>query len=372
MTRDEMWFWLCSCEGVYQPDITKMLTKFKDIEKIYAAGDDELKTAGISGLKASALGRYRSSGELKDRFGKLQKDGIRFIHMECSDYPEEFRYLDGMPAAIYVRGNVPDRASPSVGIVGARACSGYGREKASEFARALAEAGVQTVSGLAAGIDAISARAAILAGGKTFAVLGCGVDVIYPRDNIDLYYDIIMHGGGIISEYPPGTRPLAWQFPHRNRLITALSDRLIVVEAGRRSGTLSTAGHALDQGREVYAVPGRSIDRLSEGCNRLIADGAGMLLDIYEFIDELYASPRWERNAVVPWADTAAGNVLHDPGGAAGIILAAFGSEPVDTDKLQKSTGMDTADLMQHLAELELSGYIMRLPGNIYARNVLR
>ena len=146
-----------------------------------------------------------------------------------------------------------------------------------KFAAVLARGKVQIISGMALGIDAICSRSALSAGGKTFVVLGGGVDVIYPKENTDLYYEILMKGGGILSEYPPGTPSLAWQFPHRNRLIAALSDLLLVMEARKQSGTLSTVGYALDMGKDVYALPGRVTDPLSESCNLLIREGAGML-----------------------------------------------------------------------------------------------
>ena len=176
-------------------------------------------------------------------------------------------------------------ADPAAAIIGARLASGYGREQARRFARRLASRGITIISGMARGIDGIAQKAALDAGGRSYAVLGCGVDICYPEENRELY-DRLLQEGGIISEYPPGTYPEARLFPQRNRIISGLSDLVLVIEARKKSGTLITVDMALEQGREVYALPGRVSDALSDGCNRLIRQGAGPATcpeDILEF-----------------------------------------------------------------------------------------
>ena len=176
-------------------------------------------------------------------------------------------------------------ADPAAAIIGARLASGYGREQARRFARRLASRGITIISGMARGIDGIAQKAALDAGGRSYAVLGCGVDICYPEENRELY-DRLLQEGGIISEYPPGTYPEARLFPQRNRIISGLSDLVLVIEARKKSGTLITVDMALEQGREVYALPGRVSDSLSDGCNRLIRQGAGAATcpeDILEF-----------------------------------------------------------------------------------------
>nr|WP_242828910.1 DNA-processing protein DprA [[Eubacterium] cellulosolvens] len=212
---------------------------------------------------------------------------IRCIERGTERYPEKFEGLAHMPGRLYVIGNFPDPQKKTVAIVGARGCSEYGRKEALRFGRVLAEYGVQIVSGLAYGVDAWAQKGALDGGGKTFAVLGTGVDVCYPKQNASLYRKIIREGGGILSEFEPGAPPNAWHFPLRNRIISALADVVLVVEARRKSGSLITADYAMEQGRTVYALPGRTMDELSQGCNRLIAQGAGIAWTPEIILDEL-------------------------------------------------------------------------------------
>lgn len=200
-----------------------------------------------------------------------------------------------MPEGIYVNGNLPDPGLPAVAMVGARKCSSYGKAQAEYFAKTLAEYGVQIISGLAYGIDSYSHQGALLGKGRTFAVMGCGADLCYPRENQALYRKIIETGGGILSELPSGTPPRPWNFPNRNRLISALSDLVLIVEARERSGSLITADFALEQGKSVMAVPGRVNDALSEGCNRLLAQGAGVAWSVQAVLDELGISEKAEK-----------------------------------------------------------------------------
>lgn len=204
-------------------------------------------------------------------------DEIRYITRFEEDFPEKLRFIPNPPAGIYVKGRLPDPGKKTVSIVGARACSEYGRYMAEYFASHLAAAGVQIVSGLAKGIDGIAQRSAMEAGGVSFGILGSGLDVVYPVENRDLF-EMAVTNGGLISEYPEGATPQKAYFAERNRLISGLSDILLVIEARYRSGTSITVNNALDQGRDIFAVPGRLTDGLSAGCNKLISDGAGMAL----------------------------------------------------------------------------------------------
>lgn len=215
---------------------------------------------------------------------------ISYYKREDPLFPEALRKYDRMPRGIYVLGHLPDPAKPSAAIVGARSCSGYGRREALRFAGALAECGVQIISGMAAGIDSYAHTGALQKGGETFAVLGCGADICYPAGNRAVYEQII-EKGGILSEFEPGSEPLSWHFPVRNRIISALADVILVVEARRRSGALITVDYALEQGKSVYAVPGRAGDPLSEGCNTLIAQGAGIASSPDAILQELGILP---------------------------------------------------------------------------------
>lgn len=202
------------------------------------------------------------------------------------EYPERLKNIPGAPEELYVLGRLPEEDRLSVAVIGARDCSEYGKYVAREIGAVLGRNKISVVSGMARGIDGISQEAALNAGGSSFAVLGCGVDICYPETNRQLY-ERLKISGGILSEYPPGSPALAWHFPPRNRIVSGLADVVAVIEARVKSGTLITVDMALEQGREVYAAPGRVTDRLSDGCNRLIRQGAGILLSPEEFLREL-------------------------------------------------------------------------------------
>lgn len=216
----------------------------------------------------------------------VKRDEIKMIEKNDEAYPRRMRALGSMPEMLYVTGEMPDDTAPSVAIVGARLCSSYGRETAYSFGRELAKAGVQIISGMAAGVDCTAQEGALDGGGKSWAVLGCGVDVCYPRGNTSLY-NRLRKQGGILSEQPPGTPPMGCYFPARNRIISALADVVLVVEAKQRSGSLITVDFALSQGKSVYAVPGRVGDALSDGCNYLIAQGASIAYAPEAILEEL-------------------------------------------------------------------------------------
>lgn len=233
---------------------------------------------------------------------ELIKRDILHVKKKDKGYPMRLSEISGSPNELYYIGELPDDRIPSVAIIGARNCSGYGRQMAREFAREIAAAGIQVISGMARGIDGIAQQAALAVGGKSYAVLGCGVDICYPKENNDLYVKL-MGSGGIISEYPPTVPARADHFPLRNRIISGLADALLVIEARERSGTLITANMALEQGRDIYALPGRVTDSLSYGCNRLIYDGAFPAVRPYEFIEEFlkrYESKKTEASGIGP------------------------------------------------------------------------
>lgn len=211
---------------------------------------------------------------------------IRFITPFEKEYPERLRNIPDAPAGLYARGRLPVKKEVTVAVVGARDCSDYGKYVAEHLGTFLGQNGVTVVSGMARGIDGISQWAALEAGGTSIGVLGCGVDICYPAGNRTLFQRLLKQGT-IFSEYPPGTPPRAMNFPARNRIVSGLADAVVVVEARSKSGTLITVDMALEQGKEVFVVPGRVTDRLSDGCNKLIKQGAGILLSPEELLEEL-------------------------------------------------------------------------------------
>lgn len=224
-------------------------------------------------------------------YEKFQKAGINYIFCRDDNFPERLLNIPDPPFGLFYKGKLPDESIPAVAMIGARKCSEYGRCMAEQLAREFGKYGINIISGMAMGIDGISQRAALEAGAKSYAVLGCGVDIVYPKSNQRLY-EKLLENGGVLSEYPPGTEPYPILFPPRNRIISALSDVVLVVEAREKSGTLITVDMALEQGREVYVIPGRCTDNLSSGCNKLLRQGASVALCAEDIVNDM----GWDRS----------------------------------------------------------------------------
>ena len=280
------------------------------------------------------------------------------------EFPQKLRDYSQMPEVLYVKGRLPNPKRKSVAIVGARVCSHYGAFWAYEFAKVLAEHGVQIISGLAKGIDSCAHKGALEAGGDTFAVLGCGVDVCYPRQNQDLYRRMVQGKGGILSEFEAGTPPYARNFPRRNRIISGLSDLILVIEAKKKSGSLITAGYGLEQGKTVFALPGRVGDALSEGCNQLLADGAGVADSVEAGLSELQIFDK----------KTGAGE--KDFGQEKKIALASreemvyscLDLHPKNIEDIVREIPLSPREITGLLLKLELKGLIEEPVKNYYAR----
>ena len=286
--------WLTSIKGVGGLTIRTLMETAENAEEVYHMSEDELSMC--------LAGRFKKKGDVIDKSlsirsaqkrdpieeaEKLRERGIGFVSVEDDGFPDRLRGIPDCPYGIYYIRDLPPEDVPCVAIIGARNCSGYGREQARIFAEKLALRGIAVVSGMARGVDGIAGRAAVSAGGRSYAVLGCGVDVVYPAENRELY-DILREKGGIISENPPGTQPRTQLFPRRNRLISGLADLVLVIEARRRSGTVITVDAALEQGKEIFALPGRVSDALSDGCNFLISQGAGIACTPESVIEYFY------------------------------------------------------------------------------------
>lgn len=242
-----------------------------------------LEAGEIDAALPAAAAAVRSAG--RERLAELAQAGIVAVEVGDSGYPMALAELPDAPPALFVRGVVPQ--VPMVAVVGTRRCTGYGRGLAFDYGAAIAAAGWGVVSGLARGIDGSAHRGVVAEGGLGVAVLGSGVDVVYPAEHTDLAVKLVAGGGAVISEYPPGTPPEGWRFPPRNRIISGMASVVVVVEAPVTGGALITAGCALTQGRLVFATPGDVRRATSEGCNRLIRDGAHPVLDPDDLIAEL-------------------------------------------------------------------------------------
>lgn len=285
-----------------------------------------------------------------------RRGGIEPIAWGDTRYPLLLAQIPDAPLVLWTKGDHEVLSHPTVAIVGSRAATPYGLEAASRLAGDLAAAGALVISGLARGVDSAAHRAALAAGGETVAVLGSGVDVIYPPEHQELAVEIASRGA-LVSELPPGTPPCAFHFPARNRIISGLSLAVVVVEAAERSGSLITAGCALDQGRAVMAVPGSVLSGRHKGSHALIRDGAAVVESAEDVLAELRTS------SLRPAAPVAGDAPLSDP-----IVARMTAGESYDVEGLGRATGLSPAQLLPRLLELELRGAVRRLDGGRFVR----
>ena len=285
--------------------------------------------------------------------------GIRYISRDEKAFPEKLKELSDCPNGIYVRGNLPDPNKKTVAIVGARMCSPYGRATASYFARVFAANDVQVISGLALGIDGAAHEGALLANGATFAVMACDVSTCYPRAHIELY-EQIRKTGGIISEEPCGCPPLKGLFPKRNRLISALSDIVLVVEAKKKSGSLITADFAAEQGRDIFAVPGRLEDALSEGCNELISQGAGIAISPERMLEIMGKKAKKSDNSKIFMQNALARQE--------NIVYSCLSLQPKTLEDLCRETKLSIGSVTESVMLLQLQGLVKEIGRNRYVK----
>jgi DNA processing protein len=304
------------------------------------------------------LQRGFDAGAVEDQ---LAARGISALTLADEGYPGMLRNVPDPPPALYLDGAIPD--APSVALVGSRKASATGIETAGKLGCALAERGVCVVSGLALGVDAAAHQGAVDAAGRTVGVLGCGIDVVYPRSNRALFDSVRRHGA-LVSEYFLGEAPLAWRFPARNRIIAGLATSVVVVEAPEHSGSLITARHGLEAGRDVWAVPGPPGVRECRGSNGLLADGAGVLWDIPEFLEAV--APQGGAGPEVPAPSVPTG--LPETEAAA---LSGVGLEPRGVDAVARRSGIVMSELLPALALLELKGFVHRDAVGAYVRRAI-
>lgn len=281
MKHEESWIALAEALGPRSPLLRKLIDRFGTPESVFDADAATLREvlpdAGEGTLAAILQGRTEKEAARIALW--CHRNGVRILTYDGADYPAGLREIDEPPAVLYCRGTLPaSDGRLAVGVVGTRKADAYGERVAYKLSFEMAAAGAVIVSGMAEGLDGIAAIAALNAGGETVAVLGCGIDLVYPKKHTKLAAEIMQHGA-ILTEFPPGTPPNGWNFPIRNRIISALSDALLVVEAGEHSGALITARYAVLQGKPLFAVPGDVTSPRSVGTNRLIAEGAIPALD---------------------------------------------------------------------------------------------
>lgn len=283
--------WLCNFPYIDNRQLHRLSELCGGPEAVYLA-DNETWEQVLTPKQVKYLKEYTASWRPEAEYGKMREEGIEILTINEEEYPERLREIPDAPYGIFVRGKLPVADAPAVAVIGARDCSEYGKYVAAELGAVLGQQGVIVVSGMARGIDGISQEAAMKAKGRSLGVLGCGVDICYPAQNRRIYGQLL-ETGAILSTYPVGTPARPQNFPPRNRIVSGLADAVVVVEARLKSGTLITVDMALEQGRDVYVVPGRVTDRLSDGCNRLLRQGAEVLLSPGSFLEEIWQN--WEK-----------------------------------------------------------------------------
>ncbi len=350
------WIGINLVKGIGAVRFRALLDFFGDAQSAWEASPEDLRAAGLNKRIVERFIAAREQVDLDALWQKTVDKDIRVMTWDDADYPARLREISQPPPVLYLRGDFVEEDAWAVAIVGTRRVTSYGRQVTEEIASFLAQNGVTVVSGLARGVDGIAHQAAINAGGRTFAVLGSGVDRIYPPEHRNLA-EAISGSGAILSDYPPDTPPEASNFPPRNRIISGLSMATIVIEAGATSGALITANFAVEQGREVFAVPGNIFAPQSKGPNKLIQNGAHVLLnprDILEVLDLTRVTEQRTARELLPSDEIEA------------QLLRVLTYEPTHVDEIRAKTGLEVAKVSSTLVMMELKGMVRHVGGMNY------
>lgn len=356
MAEVKYWVGFNIVHGIGPMKFRALLNHFGDLEEAWHADARELKAAGLDRRALDNLMTTRSTISLDGEMEKIERQGAKVLTWDDPAYPSRLLNIYDPPPVLYVKGEILDEDQWAVAVVGTRGATVYGKEATRRIAGGLARNGLTIVSGLARGIDSEAHRAALDAGGRTIAVLGSGVDVIYPAESRRLAQAVVERGA-LVSEYALGTRPEAGNFPPRNRIISGLSLGAVIVEAGERSGALITADFALEQGREVFAVPGNIFRKKSMGANKLIQQGAKPVLSVEDILEELnltMVSQQAEVRAIVPENETEA------------TLLEYITADPIHVDEIRQKSDLPIAQVSSTLALMELKGMVRQVGGMNY------
>ncbi len=352
------WIALRLVRGVGNVTYRQLLDRFASPREILRTVPARLTEAGISARIAQAIAAFDQWQEVEAELEQLARLNARLVTQTDAEYPERLRQIHDPPPFLYIRGHVEPQDTLAIAIVGARTASTYGRKMARELAQELAGCGVCVVSGLARGIDSEAHQASLETGGRTIAVLGSGLDVVYPREHIALAEQIAA-SGAVVSEFSLGSQPEAGNFPYRNRVISGISLGTVVVEATEKSGSLITAQCALDQNREVFAVPGPVTASRSRGPHRLIKAGAKLVESIDDILSEI--APALARTDRAEKNETSVPVVPLEPDEE--MVVQLFPEEAVQVDTLITGSGLEPARVLEVLLGLELKGVVTQLPG---------
>lgn len=356
-------YWLSNIPGIGIRTRNRLIGAAGSAQEVYGLTEKQLLLIpGVEEKHAAGIMESKKR-DYDTEYESMAERGIFFLSREEQLFPQRLTAIPDAPYSLYVKGTIPQEwNNKTVAIVGARRCSAYGRSVAEKIAGRLAASGAWVISGMAAGVDGSGHTGALRKNGYTCAVLGCGADICYPKSNSRIYQEILEKNGAIISEYPPGTNPSAPLFPARNRIIAGLADVVVIVEAKIKSGSLITADYALEQGKDIYAVPGRMYDALSEGCNNLIRQGAGIISDVDEFLKEL------ELQGEINTGEDNLKNLLLEKDER--LVYSCLSLRPKNVGELLKKTGISVPEMMDILARLLQKGFITETVKNYYIRKI--
>jgi len=345
------WVGFSLISGIGRVRLNQLENYFGNLENAWGATPSDLKQAGLDSSAIRAITSQCPKTSLEAEMKKLDRYGVKVLTWHDKDYPSRLKEIYDYPPVLYVRGTLLPEDEWYLAVVGTRRATAYGRQVTEEIVTDLTRSKITIVSGLAKGIDSVAHHSALEAGGRTIAVFACGLDIVYPSENANLARRI-MQQGALISEYPLGTKPRADHFPRRNRIMSGLSLGVLVVEARERSGAMITAHLALEQNREVFAIPGSILSPASNGTNHLIQEGAKLIRDHTDILEELNLTAvahQMELKEVIPTSDTES------------LLLKQLGVDPTHIDEVCRSSSLPVATVSSTLAMMELKGLVKQM-----------
>jgi len=345
--------------------LTKNLfNRFQNPEDIFKAPKKELLIVeGIKDKNVESIKSFEDWEIVEKELAKIEKWGIKLLPLNDPDFPPSLLQIYNPPPILYISGKILPQDKLSISIVGSRIPDRYGRIMAESLSGELASMGVTIVSGMARGIDSIAQSEALKRGGRTIGVLGCGLDIVYPPENRKLYKEVSQNGA-ILSEFPLETPPIAQNFPRRNRIISGLSLGVVVVQASEKSGSLISASFALDQNKEVFAVPGNVDRKLSRGANWLIKKGAKLVETVDDILSEVEALRGLQSTDTLDlgWIEKNISSLSENQK----EVFSVLKRKPIHIDEIIRITGIESSNLLSILLSLELNDYIAQLPGKYF------
>lgn len=359
ITQRDVLIWLSSLE-IGNSNIRRFIEYFYDLRELWEADEKIISLMkNISNEVKEKVIHNRNKEYIEKLFDNIEKVNAKVITIYDEIYPSGLRYINDNPKVLYVKGNIVEEDRIAIALVGSRKATAYGKWACEKFANELVNLGVTIISGLASGIDTVAHETALKNGGRTIGVLGNGIDTVYPKKNLYLYNELEKNGG-IISDFPLGTPPLAYNFPQRNRIISGLSMGVVVIEAQEKSGSLITAHHALEQGKDVFALPGNINSIFSVGTNKLIKDGAKPLLEIDDIIEEIYELKEKLISNKINNIDYSQYSKTEMK------IIKLLEEGPIHCDTIVYKTGIDVVTLNSILTVLELKGAVKEISGRVF------